>query len=279
MRPNAEKPTRRLVLVILLSAALSTLAPRPAGAAPEGVFARALEAHGGLERWHARGTLEYDLAATQQVFGNRERRDEHHLVDLHRRRVLIRGDGYRLGFDGRDAWASDPAELHRRPRLYHGLYFYLFSLPFVLADPGVHHEVLGPRTLDGRRHHVVRFTFEPGVGDSPDDEYLAWFDAETLRLRLVLFTVTFYGPRGALIDGHHRAAEYLDWQTVDGLTVPRRMRFGVWRDGTLAASPAYSGEATFDAVAFHDQAPAAELFAMPRGGVVDEPAAPPAGRD
>lgn len=281
MQPQDSRTVRNpwLAVVVTAAAVAAALVALPAPSAPEGVFARALAAHGGLERWRARGTLEYDLDATQRVFGNRERRDEHHLIDLHRRRVLISGDGYRLGFDGRDAWASAPAELRRRPRFYHDLYFYLFGLPFVLADPGAHHEVLRPGTLDGRRHHRLRFTFDPGVGDSPDDEYVAWFDADTHRLRLVLFTVTYYGPRGALIDGHHRAAEYADWQTVDGLTVPRRIRLGVWRDGALVTSPAYSGEATFHNVAFRPAAPAAERFVMPEGGVVDERAARPADAD
>ena len=131
--------------------------PDPTPAAPAALPAdaldRAIQVHGGLDRFRSFGTLEYDVQLGD--------RSEHHLVDLHSRMVLITADQYTIGFDGTDAWVHPDMEAYggRNPRFYSSLYFYFFGLPFLLADPGTIREDLGPRSVGEKSYDVVKVGF------------------------------------------------------------------------------------------------------------------------
>ncbi|QXD13931.1 hypothetical protein GQ464_010715 [Rhodocaloribacter litoris] len=255
--------------VLLLTLVLAACEPRPEApppdAAPEAavpaVLAPYLEAHGGLDAWRGYGTLEYDLQRGDWT--------DHQLIDLHSRRVLITSEAYTIGFDGQDVWITPDREALNYgapPRFYSGTYFYFFALPFVLADPGTRHEALGQRTLDGKAYDVVRVTYAPGVGDSPDDEYVAYFDPETKRLHLVLYTVT-YGREVEPDDPpRYGALVYDGWQEVAGLVVPQHATYYRWEGDRLGEPRA---EVAFHNVRFEAPAPPPERFARPEGAVVD----------
>ncbi len=257
-----------LVSTLLFSAGLSACESSPratSGAPPEpsvsSVLAPYLDAHGGLEAWRRFGTLEYDLRRGEWT--------DHQLIDLKGRRVRITSEAYTIGFDGEDVWITpdrDALNYGAPPRFYSGTYFYFFALPFVFADPGTRVEKLEPRTLDGKAYDVLRVTYEAGVGDSPEDEYLAYFDPETKRLRLALYTVTYGRAVEPGAPPRYGALRYDEWQTVRGLLVPEHAVYFRWAGDHLGER---RSEVWFHNVRFDRASPSPEQFARPEGAVID----------
>ncbi len=228
----------------------------------------ALKAHGGVEAFRQFGTLQYDLKGFP--FGPKAPLNDRQLFDLYSRRALITSETYRIGFDGHQVWINDPDALAIPARFYAFTPFYFFGLPFFFADPGCKHESLGTKTLDGNEYEVVKFFFEAGIGDTPDDNYVAYFDKETHLLKLVHYIVTYPAfSRGKSPEELERhAIVYDEWQEVDGLLVPKEVSSHGWKEGKLVgeSSPSWS----YENVSFKKEQPAPGLFAKAEGAAVDE---------
>lgn len=268
-------PTRLVRLTFTLAVALLTTplfapafgqSPGDTGAAgdvPE-ALAQCLDAHGGLDTWSQYGTLEY--AFTRERGGTTLQ--DRQLVDLVDRRLRITADAYTIVHDGQTvgiAPGPDALDYGPGPRFYSMTYFYFFAIPFVLADPGTNHEAMGTETVDGTPYDVVKVSYDAGVGDAPEDVYLAYIDAETHRLGFVRYSVT-YGDIGRTEPTS--VIHYREWTETSGLVVPTRATFHPWEDGSLGASTA---EVRFDAVAFASERPSDDAFAMPEGAATIPP--------
>ena len=188
------------------------------------VLQQALAAHGGLNQWHAQQLLEYDVYRQGQLV-------DHQLIALRTRKVLLNNDTYQIGYDGTDYWISpDTTVFESDVRFYHNLQFYFMALPFLFADPGIRYEVLEPRDFQGKPYDVLRITFEPGVGDSSDDEYVVYFDQESHQLTLLLYTVTYFSGEPAQ---QYNARWYQEWQEISQLLLPMKVGGYEWNDGEL----------------------------------------------
>lgn len=230
----------------------------------------ALKVHGGLERFRSYKTLEYDFTGMSHGTSPGTPETEHHTIDLQNRRVLISNSAFTLGFDGSRAWITpDAAALGVPARFYATTPFYFFAMPFVFADPGCSHEYLGSKTFGEKQYHAVRFTYDPGVGDTSRDNYVAYFDSETHLLALVHYIVTYPAFIGdadpATLPRHVIVFE--SWQESSGLTVPHEISFYEWKGGALGKklpmTPSYIN------VSFTQKGLDKNSFTMPEGGVVD----------
>ena len=225
------------------------------------------KAHGGIETFRQFGTLEYDL---KNFPGPKAALNDHQLFDLYSRRVLVTSNTYKIGFDGEQVWITAPEALGMPARFYAFTPFYFFGLPFFFADPGCKHESLGSKTLDGNEYDAIRFTYEAGIGDTPDDNYVAYFDKETHLLKLVHYIVTypaFSGGKSPDELGRH-AIVYDEWQKVKGLLVPKRITSHGWQEDKLISESPRSF--SYENVTFKKEQPAAELFTKPESAVVDK---------
>lgn len=196
---------------------------------------RAIEAHGGLDRWFATPTSSFGWEYSNEELGYRFRSE----MVVHNRSRLAYHEMTHLGtpddrrpFEGRMAWDGErawfsPADSTRVNARFWALSGYYFEMiPFVFADPGVRYEKLPSEELDGETYDMVKVSFEPGVGDA-DDYYVTYVDRETGLVRAVRYVVTF-GGRPA---GDETLFYYDDYVTVDGLTVPTRFRGYGFADG------------------------------------------------
>ncbi len=228
---------------------------------------QSIDAHGSLETFRAYGTLEYD-----QTFDLKGKftLTNHQLIDLKSRNVLITSDDYKLGFDGQEAWIVPNIQaLGIPPRFYASTPFYFFGLPFLFADPGVNTEPLGIKELNGKEYNVVKFTYEQGIGDTPDDDYIAYFDKETNRLEVLTYIVT-YPPlmQGKSKDELERhAAVYEEWQQAGGLLVPEKISFYEWKDDNLGGES--HGTMVFENILLKGKRPEPSTFTKPEGGEID----------
>ena len=84
--------------------------------------------------------------------------------------------------------------------------------------------------FQGKEYDAVRITFAKGTGDTPDDYYVAYIDRATAHLKMVYYVVTYPAMRKgrpvSQLEPH--AIVFEDWQTVDGLLVPKTAPFYKW---------------------------------------------------
>lgn len=238
-----------------------------------------IDAHGGLEAWYEAPTSSYTWEYANQpsdvqfksfmVVDNATRRAYHDLLT-----VGPYGDPQpvdaRFAWDGENAWMYPDSIDAVNPRFWALTGYYFEQIPFVFADPGLHYEVLEPDTLNGRPHQLVRVSFDPGVGDSPGDTYVAYIDEETRRIGAVRYTVTYGRPYDAEEPDRATLLEYSDYVTVDGLTVARHFVGHNYVDGAVTS---FKNEAWADSISFRRPFDASQLEAPPGARVAADPLA------
>jgi hypothetical protein len=217
----------------------------------------AFKAHGGVSTWERYGTLEYQL-----LVGDRK---ENHTIDLKTRKVLIESEEFSIGFDGKEVWINPSKEAMggQSPRFYHNLFFYFFSLPLILSDPGINYEDLGRQDLDGITYDAVKISYDEGVGDSPEDFYIPLFDTTTHVMNALLYTVTY---RTGEATSKYNALVYKGWTQVDGLLVPTSLTGYKYEDGRLG-DQRYA--VTFENISFNEKQPDQQQFEIPAGAEID----------
>ena len=227
---------------------------------------RSIEAHGGLKKWQSFASVEYDLIYERP---NGEKRD-HQLFDLRSRNGLITADEYTLGASKGEVWIKPRLDALgvTPPRFYMWTPFYFFAMPFVFADPGVKQESLGRQTFQGQAYDVVKITYESGVGDSPDDFYIAYLDPVSGRLKLAVYIVTYPSLRKGkpLEELEQHAIVFEEWQEADGLTVPKAAAYFDWKNETIEGEAL--GRLRFANVQFSTTALDTSKFAKPADAVV-----------
>lgn len=216
-----------------------------------------IEAHGGLSTWKGFGGLAYDRLSSSNA-------GDHSIIDLYSRKDLVSNDtAYTIGFDGSNVWITPNMDKMKSPRFFHNLYFYFLALPFVVADPGSNQEYLGLVDFDGKSYKKVRITYGDSVGDSPEDQYVLWIDAQTNLLGFINYSVTYFDKSRA---ANYNAAVYSDWQEVQGLKMPTVLSFFRWADDSLGES---RGDNVFSNMRFTKEQPDQSIFEAPEDAVLD----------
>ena len=183
-----------------------------------------IEAHGGMEAWSSAPTISFECrflpAGGSSPIISRE------VIEQGSRHAYIDypGTEMRLAWDGEGAWSSSWQGAYP-PRFMALLNYYFLNLPWLTQDPGL---ILGdPETArlwdDPTEYVTIRMTFEPGVGDTPDDYYVLYVHPTTHRLKACRYIVTYAEilPEGAESTPEHILV-YDEFDTVDGLAVPAR---------------------------------------------------------
>ncbi len=239
-------------MAVCLAAAWNGCAPAPAGLGPErsdgrAVVARAVRAHGGLDRWRGYETVTFHyserwfppaawlglnpwprnpIQGTMTLWLHREA-SAIRFGGQAARQFLVRdrGGGRELEVSGPD---GKPPKLDWKGEFALPRTRYITLLPWRFLDRGARIEYRGRN----KGYEVVLITFAPGTGVTPEDRYEAFFDAATGVLSRVVLTVTAYG-RWAVGD-----LRYEDWLRVRGLLMPGRIR-AYWNGTPL---PLHLGE-------------------------------------
>ena len=203
--------------------------------AGQGVVARMIEAHGGLEKWRSAPTVSFE-DVLQPLTGppltsrvSVEQRSRRAYLDFPHM-------GARMAWDGERAW-SENWQGPFPPRFFALLSYYFLNLPWLAADPGVNLSEPGTGRLwdDPTEYITVKMTFEPGVGDTPDDYYILYIDPVSYRLRAAELSVTYADILPPDVGAIEEIAVYDEFATVDGLVVP--MRSSIYgKDRSLLAS-------------------------------------------
>lgn len=233
----------------------------------------ALEAHGGLERWLAFGTVEFEF--DYRPVGSPERRmHTFQEIDLWSARGVHQeldggaGAEARLGWNGEQAWIVPAADAFPSSARFWTLTpYYFVGMPFVVADPGARYESLGTSSLDGRTQDVVKVSYEAGTGDSPDDYYILHLDTETHRVHALRYVVAYpaFFPEGG-----HTPEKVMRYALADvqGLWMPQTLHTSTWNAETNAPGDVVT-EIDVSRIRF-GQTYAATAFDPPEGATVLE---------
>lgn len=222
-------------------------------------FSEVLKAHGGLGQWREFKTLSYDLRHQDDPAPG-----EHYTMDLLNRKDLTVADSFKIGFDGENVWVAPNKKAFpgKSARFYHNLFSYFFSIPFILADPGVAYSS-DTLTVDGKKYDVVKVSFEAGVGDADKDTYQLLIDPNTKQMEKLLYTVTYFSGEGS---GNFNALAYEGWEEVNGVRLPTRLTGYTYLDGHLGGK---RYEVAFSNIRLGTESPAQGLFEMPTQAEID----------
>lgn len=170
-------------------------------------------------------------------------------------------------YDGSTAWLSPAdAAVPGPPARFHVLTWpYFVAVPYKLDDPGTHHADAGIKTIRDEDEMLpgVKVTFDAGVGDSPDDWYMAFADPDTGRLTALSYIVT-YGTPLEEASKKPSIVLYDNFVDVDGVPFATTWTFHYWNPETgIDGDP--KGQATLSNIAF--VTPPADAFTKPQGAV------------
>lgn len=173
-----------------------------------------LEKHGGINNWNAFNTLTYEFEKKGII--------EKQIIDLKSRRIRIEQEKFNIGFDGNEAWVEqlDTNTYKGNARFYHNLYFYFYSMPFVLADNGIKYSKTEALSIDSIEYPGIKISYNQSVGDSPEDNYVLYYDKKTKQAEWLGYTVTYFN--GMPTDKLHYL-KFESWQNVNGLLLPKTL--------------------------------------------------------
>ncbi len=177
---------------------------------------KVFEAHGGIDAWNEMETLEFSVEKPGGY--------EITTTDLKDRYALIEMPKNTIGFDGEVLWtkSKDNAVFEGYPESYYNMMFYFYAMPFVLADDGIIYADADPLTFEGKTYSGIQISYENGVGDSSNDEYVLYYDGDSHQMAWLAY-------KEAKVQNDKskewQFINYSEWQEVEGLLLPETM---VW---------------------------------------------------
>lgn len=180
---------------------------------PENI-SKVFEAHGGLDNWNTMKSLEFTM--------KKPNGDEVTTTDLKNRKSLIDMPNHSIGFNGEDVWlkSKDTTQYKGNPKFYYNLMFYFYAMPFILADDGIIYEDVSPMVFEGKTYPGIKISYESGVGESPEDEYILYHDSETYEMTWLGYTVTYFSKEKSK---EFHFIKYSRWQKVEDLLLPETL--------------------------------------------------------
>ena len=211
---------------------------------------RVFDAHGGYERWSQMNSLSY------------KREEEITITDLKSRKTKLVSPARTIGFDGESVWVFPDSVDASRARFDHNLYFYFYSMPFVVGDPGAYYEDLKQRELSGKTYNQLKVSYQENVGDSPDDNYIILSDPETDQMEWLMYTVTY---RSKEPSEKYSLIKYDNWSEVNGLLLPTAIRWYQFQGDSVGAERSV---AVFEDIEVSIEKLDHSLFEIPEGAQI-----------
>lgn len=228
-------------------------------------LARSVQSAQGMWKWTKSRCVQTDI---QISFGGKVVLNGTMLTDRAAGKVrLTYADGTVIVYDGQQVWMSPANAPISKPRFDALTWAYFLTAPFKLNDAGTHLQSLGNLPLvQGRNMAAAKLTFNPGVGDSPDDWYIVYVDPQSRWLRGMAYIVT-YGKSVTEAEKNPHAITYDNYVNLAGVILPRTWTFWNWsQDQGIIGQPL--GSATLSNLQM--VYPATNSFTQPEGAVLCE---------
>jgi len=224
---------------------------------PENVT-KIFEAHGGIDVWNTFNSMYYEI--------EKETINEKHTVALKSRKSIINAEHHMLGFDGKDVWLKelDTVKYKSNPRFYYNLMFYFYAMPFILADDGINYGEAESLSMDGKTYPGILISYEAGIGESPDDEYVLYYDPDTHKMAWLGYTVTYFSKEKSK---EFHFIKYSDWQTVKGIQLPKTLQ---WYNYENNLPTTKRNDMQFVNVKLSKNTPDDQIFGVVEGAIIVE---------
>lgn len=220
------------------------------------ILNKIFEAHGGLENWEKMNSFSFKVQKSDGA--------EVHMTDLKSRKTRIEAETFTLGFDGRNVWKLDPDQTFKgNSNFYYSLIFYFHAMPFIISDPGAFYTERKDVVFERKNLGAIHIGFGRSVGDSPDDEYIIYYDKETNRMEWLGYTVTYF--EGEKSTEWH-LIKYDQWLEENGLLLPEKL---IWYDVKNEKPVKPSQTMSFSEVEVSETPPDDSLFTAPPNAVYE----------
>ncbi|MFI1770867.1 DUF6503 family protein [Thalassobellus citreus] len=221
-------------------------------------ISKVFKTHGGLNVWNTMKTLSFAIPKPDGK--------EITTVNLKNRKSRIDMSKHILGFDGKDVWLhkKDTIGYNGDAKFYYNLMFYFYAMPFVLADNGIHYETAKALEFDGKQYPGIKISYESGVGESSDDEYIMYYNPETYQMAWLGYTVTYFSKEKSK-DFHY--IKYNDWQRINGVLLPKTIQWYNVVNGKITDK---QNDVDFVDVMLSKENPDSTIFAKPEKAEIIE---------
>lgn len=174
---------------------------------------KVFEAHGGLDAWQNKQTLVFGMDKPNGI--------EKTILDLKNRKTIIETEVHKIGYDGERVWLQDSAKTYKgNAKFYYNLMYYFYAMPFILADEGINYETAEPLNFEGKNYLGIKVSYNAGVGESPEDEYILYYDVDTHQMAWLGYTVTYFSKEKSK---EYHFIKYSNWQTIQELVLPETL--------------------------------------------------------
>ena len=221
-------------------------------------ISKILDTHGGLETWNSMQTLVFMMPKPNGV--------EVTTTNLKSRKSLIAMPKHQIGFNGKDVWLlkKDTTAYKGNAKFYYNLMFYFYAMPFVLADDGITYKDAEPLTFEDKTYPGIHISYDSGIGESPEDEYILYYDSDTNKMAWLAYTVTFFSKSKSK---EFHLIKYDAWQEVNGLLLPKTFKWYHF-EGNVVGD--YQREMNFVNVSTSKAPPNDSLFVKPKDAKIIE---------
>lgn len=224
---------------------------------PENIT-KVFNAHGGIDTWNRMKSLSFTM--------EKPNGKEVTTTNLRTRAERIDTPTYSLGSDGHLLWVNEKGDeaYKGNAKFYKGLMMYFYAMPFIVGDDGIIYEEAKPLEFEGTSYPGILISYEAGVGASPDDQYVIYYDETTGQMQWLGYTVTF-GKDEKSTEFHY--IRYNNWHTVNGLVLPKSVDWYTY-ENNLPVEKRNTVE--FTDVILSEKEPDASLFVKPESAKLIE---------
>lgn len=257
MRKNLSAISRAFSKSVVLLLGITFAFTAGCSTSPTSLADEVGHAHG-QAAWDKNNAVECDIEVN---FGGNTILAGRMLYAMHSGQVRIDlADGGLMLFDGERAWVANGADA-TRARFHLLTWPYFVAAPFKIDDPGTNLNYEGWQRVGNQHSRLAKLSFDPGVGDTPDDWYLLYINPDTYKLLAMAYIVT-YGKSVEDANDSPSSIAYHDYAWIDGALISQRWTFHKWSP-ELGLHGAPKGGATISNVAFVE--PASDAFVVPDG--------------
>ncbi|MBM1106675.1 hypothetical protein JQC67_11045 [Aurantibacter crassamenti] len=215
---------------------------------------KVFETHG-LKQWKNQRTLSFTIPKPNAA--------ETHTIDLYTRKEKIETSDWATGSNGKDIWLLDPKGNYKGdPIFYHNLMFYFFSMPFVMADKGIHFSETEDLVFEGKSYPGVHVSFSDNVGISSKDEYYLHYDSDTFKMAWLGYTVTY---RSGEKSNDVKWIHYNDWNEISKMKLPNSIS---WYTSDGRKINELSKTVKFENVQISEKVKSDDFYAIPENAKV-----------
>ncbi|NND51202.1 MAG: hypothetical protein HKN54_02275 [Flavobacteriaceae bacterium] len=217
---------------------------------------KVFDTHGGIDSWNTFHGLSYEIEKPTV--------NEKHKVNLKSRESIIDGEHHQLGFDGENVWLKekDTVGFKSNPRFYYNLMFYFYAMPFILGDDGINYGKAEPLNFEGKSYPGILISYEAGIGESPEDEYILYYDPDTNQMAWLGYTVTYFSKEKSK---EFHFIKYNSWTTVNGVQLPETLHWYKYENNRPTT---FRNEVKFVNVKLSEEAFDPAVFAIAEGATI-----------